>query len=183
MNALKKESSFTFSDIENLPEGVRAELIDGDIFYMVSPSRIHQEIISQTLTLINNHIAARKGKCKAYPAPFAVWPFGMEDDTNYLEPDITVVCHPDRLTDKGCNGAPDFIIEVVSPSTAGQDYLYKLNRYKDAGIREYWIVNPDSKVVNTFLFEAGTAGACQFTDTISCFTLEGLTVCFADLLN
>ena len=77
-----------------------------------------------------------------YPAPFAV--FLNQDDKTYVEPDVTVVCDADRLDDKGCNGAPDWIVEIVSPGSYRMDYLIKLFKYRTAGVKEYWIVNPVS---------------------------------------
>ena len=182
MTAVPKEKKYTYADIEALPEGERAELIDGQIYYMASPSRIHQRISGALYASIYNHINARNGKCEAYSAPFAVWLYGREDDKNYLEPDISVVCDPSKLTDEGCSGAPDFILEIVSPSTASKDYLYKLNRYKDAGVREYWIVNPEKQAINVFSFETGVSDLYTFSDIVESSTLDGFTVRLADLL-
>ncbi len=182
MSALKDGKTYTSSDIEALPEGERAELIDGDIYYMTSPSRMHQRILQKLSQALGNHIDAHKGKCEVYPAPFAVWPFGEENDTDYLEPDISVVCNPDKLTDKGCSGAPDFIVEIVSPSTASRDYLYKLNRYQSAGVREYWIVNPDKQVVSVFDFSGEKSSVYLFSDTVESTVLSGFTCCLSDLL-
>ena len=98
---------------------------------MGTHSWIHQEIVAAVLTTIYNHIRSNKGTCKVYPAPFAVYLFGVKDDFNYYEPDITVVCDPSRLNNKGCDGAPDFIVEVTSPGTASHDYLLKLMKLEN----------------------------------------------------
>ena len=183
MTALSERTIHTIGEIEVLPEGLRAELIDGNIYYMAAPSVIHQQIAGSLYAAIYNHISARKGSCRAYPAPFAVYLFGIKDDTNYYEPDITVICDPGRTANgKGCDGAPDFIVEIVSPSTASRDYLLKLNRYQAAGVKEYWIVSPEREVVNVYSFASGLFDVYRFTDPIPCATLDGLTIRLADLL-
>ena len=86
------------------------------------------------------YIDAKNGRCKIYPAPFAVKLFN--DEKNVVEPDISVICDRNKLTDRGCTGAPDWIIEIVSPSNSSHDYILKLNLYANTGVREYWIVDP-----------------------------------------
>ncbi len=104
---------YTEEDYYNLPENVRAELIDGQIYYMTAPSRVHQEIVSFLHLEIGDHLRSKKGPCKVYPAPFAVKLFS-EDDRNVVEPDISVICDPNKLTDRGCTGAPDWIVDPLS---------------------------------------------------------------------
>lgn len=153
MSALAKEQLHTISDIERLSEGERAELIDGLLYDMAAPSVIHQQLVMQISGEINNHIRRNKGTCQVFPAPFVVYPFGMEDVYNYLEPDITLVCDPDKLKNqKGCSGSPDWIIEIVSPSSIEHDYYRKLLLYQAAGVREYWIVNPMEEKVSVYVF-------------------------------
>ncbi|MDE7280356.1 MAG: Uma2 family endonuclease [Ruminiclostridium sp.] len=147
MDTAKEEKIYTVEDIEALPEGERAELIDGKIYYMSSPSRIHQRISMSISTDINNYIKANKGNCEVYAAPFAVYLNNNKNSTNYFEPDIFVVCDPTKLDDKGCHGAPDWIIEIVSPSSATMDGFIKLFKYSDAGVREYWVVDPKERKV------------------------------------
>ena len=142
--ALAHTNIYTEEDYYNLPENVRAELIDGQIYYMAAPSRIHQEILMFLSKTIANYIDSQKGFCKVYPAPFAVKLFS-DDDRNVVEPDISVICDSNKLTDRGCTGAPDWIVEIVSPSNSSHDYIRKLNLYADSGVREYWIVNPIKK--------------------------------------
>ncbi len=117
---LLKESTYTINDIYALPEGERAELIDGKLYMMAPPSRLHQELVGELFTVIRNHIGKNGDSCKAYIAPFAV--FLNENDKNYVEPDISVICDINKLNDKGCQGAPDWIIEIVSPSSQCMDY-------------------------------------------------------------
>ena len=105
------EKRYTSDDYWNLPDGERAELINGQLYMMAPPSRLHQELVHQLSRVIGNYISDKRGDCKIYPAPFAV--NLNADDTVYVEPDISVICSKDKLTDKGCVGAPDFIIEIV----------------------------------------------------------------------
>jgi Uma2 family endonuclease len=110
-----KMEEYTTDYILSLPDGKRAELIDGVVYDMSSPNPIHQEIISRLVQLLGNYIDSNNGSCKVYPAPFAV--FLNNDNKTYVEPDISVICDNDKIDNRGCNGAPDFIIEVISSST------------------------------------------------------------------
>jgi len=145
-----QERIYTIADIYNLPEGIRAELVDGQIYYMEPPTRTHQKISGFLHATIYNNIRSNNGKCEVYAAPFAV--FLNRDDMNYFEPDISVICDPDKLDNRGCNGAPDWIVEIVSTSTSSHDYITKLSKYKAAGVREYWIVNPLRQIITVYLF-------------------------------
>ena len=149
--ALAQFNLYTENDYYNLPENVRAELIDGQFYDMAAPSRIHQEILNTINNTIYNYIHSKKGDCRVYPAPFAVKLFN--DRKTVVEPDISVICDPNKLTDQGCSGAPDWIIEIISPSTSSHDYVRKLNLYLDAGVREYWIVDPTQKHIVVYYLE------------------------------
>ena len=138
------------ADIEVLSESARAELINGVLYTLAAPSRMHQWLVSELLYRVKGHIRERKGSCQAYTAPFDVWLFG--DDSTVVQPDILVVCHRERLTDKGCCGVPDWIIEVVSPGNASYDYFTKLLQYQKAGVEEYWIVDPMERRVSVMNF-------------------------------
>lgn len=177
---LPKERLYTTEDIYNLPEGTRAELIDGQIYYMAPPSRRHQEIAGELYTSINNYIKSKNGSCKPYIAPFAV--FLNEDDTNYVEPDISVICDRSKLTDKGCAGAPDWIIEIVSPGSRRMDYMTKLFKYRSAGVLEYWIVDPEKNRVSVYNFEADTMEEYSFSDSIKAGIYPDFSIDFS-LLN
>ena len=142
---------YTEEDYYNLPEDVRAELIDGQFYYHATPSRIHQEILVELLGTIREYIKSKNGLCRVYPAPFAVKL--REDRDTIVEPDISVICDRSKLTDRGCSGAPDWIIEIVSPSNSSHDYVRRLNLYADAGVREYWIVDPDNESVFVYYFD------------------------------
>ena len=176
---LPKEQVYTIDDIYNLPEGTRAELIDGQIYYMAPPSRIHQEISGTLYRKIANCIESKKGSCKVYIAPFAV--FLNENDTNYVEPDISVICDKNKLTDKGCTGAPDWIIEIVSPGSRRMDYFIKLFKYRSAGVREYWIVDPAKNRVTVWNFETDNTDDFTFSDQVKAGIYSDLVIDFSQI--
>ncbi len=154
MNALKQKEIYTVGDILALPEGERAELIDGRIYGLAAPSRTHQKISMLLSGEISAYIRKNNGTCEVYAAPFAV--FLNNDDLNYFEPDLCVVCDTSKLDEKGCHGAPDWIVEIVSQASRQMDYYRKLFRYREAGVREYWIVDPDKNRVVVYNFERDT---------------------------
>ena len=161
---LMQEKIYTIDDIYDLPDGQRAELIDGQMFMMAPPTRKHQEIIGELFAVIREYILRHGGSCRVYIAPFAV--FLNENNKNYVEPDISVICDPDKLTDEGCTGAPDWIIEIVSPSSRKMDYNRKLFKYRTAGVREYWIVDPDKNRITVYYFEKDDMNEYSFSDNI-----------------
>ena len=176
---LPKERIYTIDDIYNLPEGTRAELIDGQIYYMAPPSRQHQQIVLSLSRKIADYIDSNKGPCEVDIAPFAV--FLNEDDTNYIEPDISVICSPDKLTDKGCKGAPDWIIEIVSPGSRRMDYYTKLFKYRTAGVREYWIVDASKNLILIYDFENDNSEQYSFSDTIKAGIYNDLYIDFSGM--
>jgi Uma2 family endonuclease len=184
MPLLKEDiEDYTTDYIEALPEGERAELIDGVVYDMASPMRIHQKISIRLSTILRNYIDSKGGDCEVYPAPFAV--YLNNDNKNYVEPDISVICDLDKLDERGCNGAPDFVIEITSPSTKGLDYGIKLFKYRNSGVREYWIVNSDSRTVSVYDFEHiddedNLSNSYSFDDEITSCIYHELTVRLAD---
>ncbi len=181
--ALAQETLYTEQDYYNIPENTRAELINGHIIYnQAAPARIHQRILGELYTVINNYIRSKNGPCQVYPAPFAV---KLRDDRNTIvEPDISVICDKNKLTDRGCTGAPDWIIEIVSPSNSSHDYITKLNLYSDAGVREYWIVDPDTKNIFVYHFEKEKFNARPYTfdDKIEVGIYDDLSIDFSTLV-
>jgi Uma2 family endonuclease len=159
---LPKTDNCTIEDIYALPDGQRAELFDGKIYMMSPPNRNHQKFVSRLTQTIGNYINFNHGDCEVYPAPFAV--FLNADDKTYVEPDLSVICEKDKLTEQGCNGAPDWVIEIVSPSTQRIDYNIKLFKYRTAGVREYWIINPLKETVSTYYFEGDEDAALYSFD-------------------
>lgn len=148
---IKGGKGYTIADIEALPEGERAELIDGEMFMMAPPTWTHQELLVKLLFEIELYIRKKKGKCRVLPAPFGV--YIKKDNRNFVEPDISVICDEEKRNEKGCLGAPDWIIEIVSPSSKKMDYVRKTALYREAGVREYWIVDPDKETVTVYEVE------------------------------
>lgn len=162
-------------DIERLEEGVRAELIKGYLYMLAAPTRIHQYILTELLFQIKSHIQQNKGKCHVYPAPFDVRIFG--DDSTVVQPDISVICRTEMLTDRGCSGAPDWLIEIASEGNSSHDYVTKLMQYQKAGVREYWIVDPKKNKVFVYNFEnPQRTESYVFGDEIESGVLEGLRI-------
>lgn len=181
MSASKDEPVYTIDAIYALPDGQRAELIDGRIYNMAPPKRMHQKLVSELTQCIGHYIKSQNGSCEIYPAPFAV--FLNHDDKTYVEPDISVICDKDKLDEYGCNGAPDWIIEIISPSTERMDYGIKLFKYRSAGVREYWVVNPSKQSVLVYDFEHElNTKQYSFDDTIPGCIFQKLTVKLMDLL-
>ncbi len=176
---LPKERIYTIEDIYALPNGERTELIDGQIYYMAPPSRKHQSIVGELFAAIRDYIRKNNGSCKIYLAPFAV--FLNEDDTTYVEPDISVICDSKKLNDKGCSGAPDWIIEVVSPDSRRVDYYIKLFKYHSAGVREYWIVDSNKNRITVWDFEGGDVEEYTFHDGVPSHIYNDLTINFSIL--
>lgn len=194
MEALQKMSTwevlqggrmYTVEDILNLPDGVRAELLDGEMFMMATPSIAHQEILAWLTLEVGLHIRIRKGKCRVIPAPFAV--FLMNDDKNYVEPDLLVVCekNKERLQKDGCHGAPDLAVEIVSPSSKTMDYVRKLQAYRTAGVQEYWIIDYEKEQVQVYRLQSEVnvpqPEEYSFADCAVSKVVEGLTLDFAEL--
>ena len=146
----KRRGDYTLKDYYALPEDIRAELIDGQIFIMEAPTNIHQYVLSELVYLLNSHIKSHDGDCMVFPAPCDVQ---LDcDDRTMVEPDIVVVCDRRKVRRKVVYGAPDLIMEITSPSTRSRDMSYKVHKYQSAGVREYWIIEPDRKRVLVYDF-------------------------------
>ena len=149
---------------------------------MAPPNRIHQKILMELCFILNNYVKVQQGSCEVYPAPFAV--FIGKDDKNYVEPDISVICDKSKLTDKGCHGAPDFIIEIVSPSSRKMDYTTKNALYSDFGVREYWIVDPVKERTTVYRYEEDAAPMIvPFSVPITVGIYQDLVITIAELLD
>ena len=180
--ALSQERTYTIDDIYALPEGQRAELIDGQMYMMAPPRTIHRRISSALHAAIYQYVKSEKGSCEVFAAPFAV--FLNADDKNYVEPDISIICDKSKMNDKGCVGAPDWIIEIVSPSTPHMDYGIKLFKYRTAGVREYWIVNPIKHAINVYDFDQDKfTSLYSFDEDVPVCIFENLSVNMELLLS
>ena len=154
-----EKARYTFADILAWAENERAEIIDGEAVMMAPPpSRTHQEVSGEIFRQLANYLEGKK--CRVYHAPFAVRLFEQDGDTpedvdTMVEPDISIVCDRDKLDKHGCKGAPDMVVEILSPSTRRHDRLVKLGLYQKAGVREYWIVDPDNRSVQVLTLTDG----------------------------
>ena len=179
MDARLLEHIYTIEDIYELPEGTHAELIDGELFMMAAPSTKHQRIVSELHYLLKDYIKKNHGSCEVFPSPFAV--FLNADYSIYLEPDLSVICDKKKLTDKGCYGAPDWIIEIVSPTSRQRDYNKKLFKYHSAGVREYWIADYSKNRIMVYYFDKNQMEEYSFTDQIKAGIFENLEINFSEI--
>lgn len=180
-----EKGRYTYADVLTWNEGERAELIDGEVFLMApAPSRAHQEIGGEIFRQIANYLEGKR--CRVYHAPFAVRLFerdgdAPEDVDTVVEPDITVVCGESKLDERGCKGAPDMVAEILSPSTQRHDRLVKLGLYQRSGVREYWIVDPDSRTVQVFTLSNGLLLPYEVYDRTGVAKVNVLDGCFVEL--
>lgn len=156
MSIPESDKKYTYSDYLTWPEGERWEIIDGVAYMQATPSPGHQLISGELYRQLANYL--RDKPCKAYPAPFCVRLVSGdekkdEDINKVVEPDITIVCDHSKIDKKGCKGTPDMIIEIISPSSIKNDRILKFNKYENAGVKEYWIVEPEGKIVSVFTLQ------------------------------
>ena len=191
--ALRKydeDKRFTYADYENWDDldsngnPIRYELIDGIVYMMSAPSTAHQSIL---MDLSRQFATFLKGKsCKVFAAPYDVClnSLGDEDDT-VVQPDLLVVCDESKLDKKRCNGAPDMVIEILSPSTSKRDLFIKLKKYQNAEVREYWVVDPDAKAVNAHILENGryVINSYESNETIAVNVLDGCVITLSDIFD
>jgi len=175
-----EEETFTYADYKawELKPGERFELINGVAYAMSAPNVSHQRIVS---ILNGEFYAFLKGKtCEVFPSPFDVRLFYEEDDSDdtVVQPDIVVICDPKKLGEEGCRGAPDLVVEILSPSNMAIEMERKLLLYKKAGVQEYWIVDPKDKHICIYLLKDGEYALriCHIQDTAKPAVLPGLEI-------
>ena len=152
-------------DYEALPESARIEMINGTFYDMAAPTTIHQRISLELAVLFNDHIKKNNGDCMTFIAPTDV---RIDcDDKTMLQPDVFVVCNRDRITKKWIEGAPDLVVEILSPSNVFMDLGIKYAKYSGAGVREYWIINPEDKNLMVHrLFDNSEPKLYTFEDSV-----------------
>jgi Uma2 family endonuclease len=177
--------SFTYADYKawELSEGERFELIGGTAYAMAAPGDVHQAISGEIFRQIANYLRGKP--CKARPAPYDVRLFYAEDesDDTVVQPDISVICDEKKRGPEGCRGAPDLVVEVLSPSNTADEYIRKFNLYMRAGVREYWIVAPESKTVQSFILQAGAYTGTVYDSgaALPSVVLEGFSITLTDV--
>ncbi len=175
-----EDKSYTIADIEALPEGERAELIDGKMYMMGTPTATHQRMVGFLYLKFASYINGRKGKCEVFLSPFGVY---LNESDNYVIPDLLIVCDKDKVDEKGCHGGPDLAVEIVSPSSRRMDYAVKLFKYRAYGVREYWIVDTEKKRIQVYDLERDDLEEYSFSDKVPVGIYEGdLEIDFAEVL-
>lgn len=175
---------YTYGDLMEWDDGKRYELYDGVPVALASPSDIHQAVAAALTAQLFDFL---KGKpCRVYPSPFDVRLFDTADDrpedSNYvLQPDLMVVCDKSKVDRHGVHGAPDLVIEILSPSTKGNDRLRKYHLYERAGVREYWLVDPEMRMVQIYTLTDGRYSAADVYVSGSAVPVNVLEGCYIDL--
>ncbi len=177
-----KQEIITLEQYEALPEDKRVEIFEGVVYDMANPSQEHQAISMELSNIIYNYMKRKKGSCQLFSAPFDV---KLSDKPlTIVQPDIMVICDKDKLDGKRCNGAPDFIIEIVSPGNPSDDYIRKLYYYKNYGVRKYWIVDPRKKTITVNYFENDIVSVqYPFDSIIKVNIYEDLLINFSEIAD
>jgi Uma2 family endonuclease len=174
------DKHWTYADYKawELKPGERYEIIDGEAYAMSAPNAFHQAMLMELSKQIAVFLTGKP--CKVYPAPYDVRLFYEEDesDDTVVQPDISVVCDKEKRGYEGCRGAPDLVIEILSPSNTAIEMQRKFEIYRDAGVREYWVLNSKDKSVTVYLFEGNNAVTRSYgeKDTAPLTVLEGLSI-------
>ncbi|MDR2471029.1 MAG: Uma2 family endonuclease [Treponema sp.] len=183
MTALRKtDEIYTYADYKAWePGGERFELVNGEAYALAAPTDQHQEICGEMFRQIANFLRGKK--CKVRPAPYDVRLFYKEDesDTTVVQPDISVICDEAKRGSEGCRGAPDLVVEVLSPSNTSEEFVRKFNLYLKAGVREYWIVSPEHKTVQVFTLRNGVYEGAVYDSSVPSGVLEGFSVNLAEV--
>lgn len=163
---IKKQGEYTLEDYYALPDDRRAELIDGVIYDMAAPTYEHQIISGELSYQLQDFVKKNGGKCRVLTAPFDVQL--DKDNRTMVQPDIMVICDLDKVNSRGIYGAPDFVVEILSPATAKTDMTIKLYKYMSAGVREYWVVDPESRQIFVYRKkeESILLETCTFDDAV-----------------
>lgn len=184
MLAPEKDKRYTYADYYSWDDGERWELINGEALVMApGPSWRHQGISGGLFYQLANFLKGKDGR--VFSAPFDVRLNADTADNTVLQPDIIVFCDRSKLDGTGCKGAPDMTVEILSPSTAKRDRLVKLRLYQDAGVREYWIVDPDTKTATVYTLENGKYVVAVYGDdeVAPVHILAGCEIVLADVFE
>jgi len=181
MSALPKEDPYyTYADYKEweLDEGERFELLNGEVYAMSAPSTNHQAILMEISSQI--HVFLRGKPCKVFPASYNVRLFYRADgrDDTVVQPDISVICDKKKIGPEGCRGAPDLVIEILSPSNSAIEMQLKLQLYREAGVIEYWVIDPENSTLTVYLLQGDIIFTKNYkkTDTVAVKVLPGLNI-------
>jgi len=175
----KQKNFYTEKEYECMEHDGLIEYDSGIVMMFPAPGPVHQALVRELNAVIRNYLLGKP--YKVYPAPFDVR-LVLSSGIKRTQPDLSVICDKRKITHKGCEGAPDFIIEVVSTHSKKYDYLTKLKWYEEAKVKEYWIVNPLNRTVLVYMFEKGEIEQYNFNDTIPVGIWEGdLKIDFSQL--
>ena len=140
----------SLAEYRALPEDFRAELVEGELVALSAPSRIHQKFSVSLVTRLGAYLEGKT--CELYSAPFDVYLNEKDEErSTIVQPDIVVICDPNKFRDDGCHGAPDLVIEILSPSNRMREQAYKYELYQKYGVREYWVISPEEKALCVYL--------------------------------
>ena len=188
MSAIPKEEPlYTYAAYKEweLDEGERFELMNGEAYAMSAPGTRHQSILGELFSQI--HVFLRGKPCKVFPAPFDVRLFykADESDNTVVQPDISVICDKDKLGPEGCRGAPDLVIEILSPSNSAIEMQLKLELYREAGVREYWVIDPENNVLTVYLLQGDIIYTKNYksADTVTVSVLPGLNIILEEIFT
>ena len=187
--ALRKEKHYTYADYLTWPDDARYELIDGEAFLMApAPLIEHQEVAGDVYHQLRNQLDGKP--CRPYIAPVDVrLPRADEADAaidTVVQPDVLVVCDPAKIDRRGVRGAPDWLLEVLSPSTAAHDQIAKRRTYERAGVREYWLVHPGDRTLTVYVLENGQYGRpeiYELKDATPIGVLPGVAIAWDALIE
>lgn len=187
--ALRTEKHYTYADYLQWPDDTRYELIDGEAFRMApTPLIEHQEIAGEVYCQLANQLDGQP--CRPYIAPVDVrLPRADEADAaidTVVQPDVLVVCDPSKIDRRGVRGAPDWVLEVLSPSTAAHDQIAKRRTYERAGVREYWLVHPGDRTLTVYVLDNGQYGRpeiYELKDATPIGVLPGVSIAWDALIE
>ncbi|ADQ41923.1 protein of unknown function DUF820 [Caldicellulosiruptor acetigenus I77R1B] len=157
MEEIQKSAISTYSDVQKISENKIYSLIDGTLYLHAASSWQHQKVLKELMLFFGNYLKDKD--CEIFSAPFDVFleakdELEVDSATTVVQPDLTIICDKSKLAKTGYIGAPQMIIEITSPSTVRLDRVLKFNKYETAGVKEYWIVEPENKIITCFVLEA-----------------------------
>ena len=185
----RKEKRYTYADDLQWPEDTRYELIDGEVFRLApTPLIEHQEVAGEVYCQLRNQLDGKA--CRPYIAPVDVR-LPREDEADaaidtVVQPDVLVVCDPAKIDRRGVRGAPDWLLEVLSPSTAAHDQIAKRRTYERAGVREYWLVHPSDRTLTVYVLDNGQYGRpeiYELKDATPIGVLPGVAIAWDALIE